>query len=197
MWDRFINRLIDNYIENGSKILDAGCGLGINGITTRLRHHDKNLYIEGCDVYEPYLNIAKKHNIYDRTLNEDVSKMLLHQNKEFDLALGIGVLTHLSKEDGKFFKSQLERIATHVILTGAQHHIHNHNSLQNNPLIKPLEHKSTWSHKDFKGYNMRGFHRKGSSGGSLLDTWLYPSLYTLTAIHPGFTRLTQYLVAWR
>ena len=112
MWDRFINNLIDRYVVDGGKILDAGCGLGINGITTRLRHHDKILYIEGCDVYEPYLNIAKKHNIYDRILNEDVSKMLLHQNKEFDLALGIGVLTHLSKEDGKFFKSQLERIAT-------------------------------------------------------------------------------------
>ena len=203
MWDRFVNGLIDRQLnnyhktDNNIRILDAGCGLGIFGITTRLRHYEKNLYIEGCDIHEPYLEITKKYNIYDKVQTDDVAKMMLYTDKSFDLAIGIGVLTHLEKSEGIFFKSQLERIANHVILTGAQHHIHNHDSLQNNPLIKPLEHKSTWSHKDFKGYNMRGFHRKGSSGGSLLDTWLYPSLYTLTAIHPGFTRLTQYLVAWK
>ena len=197
MWDRFVNNLIDRYVVDGTKILDAGCGLGINGINTRLRHYGKNLYIEGCDVYEPYLDVAKKYNIYDKVQNEDVSKMILHQNKEFDLALGIGVLTHLSRADGRFFKSQLERVANHVILTGAQTHIKDHESLQNNPLIKPLEHKSTWSYKDFRGYNIRGFHRRGSTGGSIIDTWLYPPLYTLTSIHPIFTKLTQYLVAWK
>jgi len=197
MWDRFVNNLIDRYVVDNAKIFDAGCGLGIYGITTRLRHYDKTLYIEGSDIHDPYLEITKKYNIYDKVLSEDVSKMLLHKDKEFDLALGIGVLTHLEKPEGKFFKSQLERVANHVILTGAQHHIHNHTSLQNDSKIDALSHKSTWNYKDFKGYNIRGFHRRGSSGGSLIDTWLYPPLYTLTAIHPIFTKLTQYLVAWK
>ena len=63
MWDRFVNNLIARYVVDNGRILDAGCGLGIYGITTRLRHHDKNLYIKGCDIYEPYLDIAKKYNI--------------------------------------------------------------------------------------------------------------------------------------
>lgn len=197
MWDRFVNNLIDRYVIDNGRILDAGCGLGIYGINTRLRHHDKKLYIKGCDIYEPYLKITKKYNIYDEVLNEDVAKMMLHKDQEYDLAIGIGVLTHLEKSEGIFFKSQLERVAKHVILTGAQKHIHNHTSCQNNPDIDALTHKSTWNYKDFKGYNIRGFHPRGSSGGSLLDTWLYPPLYTLTAMHPIFTKLTQYLVVWK
>ena len=197
MWDRFVNNLIDKYVVDNGRILDAGCGLGIYGINTRLRHYDKNLYIKGCDIYEPYLEITKKYNIYDEVLNEDVAKMMLHKDQEYDLAIGIGVLTHLEKSEGIFFKSQLERVAKHVILTGAQKHIHNHTSLQNDSEIDALSHKSTWSHKDFKGYNIRGFHPRGSSGGSILVTWLYPPLYTLTAMHPIFSRLTQYLVAWK
>ena len=197
MWDRFVNNLIDKYVVDNGRILDAGCGLGIYGITTRLRHHDKNLYIKGCDIYEPYLEITKKYNIYDEVLDEDVARMMLHKDQEYDLAIGIGVLTHLEKSEGKFFKSQLERVANHVILTGAQKHIHNHTSLQNDSEVDALSHKSTWNYKDFKGYNIRGFHPRGSSGGSLSDTWLYPPLYTLTAMHPIFTKLTQYLVAWK
>ena len=204
MWDRFVNNLIDRHISPSSpvrsscyRILDAGCGLGIIGITTRLRHHKKNLYIEGCDIYEPFIEIAKRHNIYDEIRNEDITKMIFHRDKEFDLAIGIGVLAHLSKDDGKFFKTQLERIAHHVILTAPTVHLDNHTSCQNDPNVCELSHKSKWSYKDFKGYNIRGFHRKGSTGGSIIDTWLYPPLYSLTAINPIFTKLTQYLVAWK
>ena len=197
MWDRFVNNLIDKYVRDNAKVFDAGCGLGIVGINTRLRHHKKNLYIEGCDIHEPFIEITKRHNIYDEVRNEDITKMILHKDKEFDLALGIGVLAHLEKSDGEFFKTQLERIAHHVIITAPTIHLHNHTSCQNDPNVSELAHKSTWSHKDFKGYNIRGFHPRGSSGGSLSDTWLYPPLYTLTAIHPIFTKLTQYLVAWK
>ena len=199
MWDRYINRIIDNYINNNNvKILDAGCGLGIYGITTRLRNYKKNnLYIEGLDIYEPFLQITKKHHIYDKVQYEDVSKTLFHKDKEFDLALGIGVLTHLKRADGKFFKAQLERVSKHVILTAPTTLNPHHTSLQNDYLIKPLKHQSVWNYTDFKNYNIRGFHRRGSAGGSLLDTWLYPPLYSLTAIDPIFTKLTQYLVAWK
>ena len=212
MWDRFVNGLIDKQLKDHNsvsgnglhyyRILDAGCGLGINGITTRLRNPDKALHIEGCDIHEPYIEIAKKHNIYDKVQCVDVSRMLLmpgllYKKQEFDLALGIGVLTHLEKSDGKLFKHQLESVAKHVILTGTQTHIHNHKSLQNDPDIPELAHKSTWNYKDFEGYNIRGFHPRGSTGGSIIDTWLYPPLYTLTSIHPIFTKLTQYLVAWK
>ena len=196
MWDRFVNGLIDKHIQNNTKILDAGCGLAINGISTRLRNYEKNPYLVGCDVHKPFLDIAKHHKIYDEIRTEDISKMLFHKEKWFDLALAIGVLTHMEKSEGEFLISQLERISKHIILTAPTTLIQK-NSLQNDISIKSLKHKSTWSYKDFKGYNIRGFHRKGSSGGSLLDTWLYPPLYTLTAINKQFTNLTQYLVVWK
>ena len=163
----------------------------------RLRNYDKNLYIEGADIHEPFLKVVKKYNIYDKIQNEDVSKMILHQNKKFDLALGIGVLAHLEKNEGRFFISQLERVSKHHIITAPTGYIHNHKSLQNDSEIDSLKHKSTWNYKDFKGYNIRGFHYKGSSGGALIDTWLYAPLFTMSAINPIFTKLTQYLVCWK
>ena len=198
MWDRFTYSLMSKYVFPHARVFDAGMGIGLEGYHLRINHFDKELYIEGGDIHKPSLEIAKKiGNAYDKIDVLDVRQPLPYQNNEFDLGLGIAVLAHLEKDEGLSFIKELSRISKHVIISAPTKSTHNHVSINNDPDIEPLAHKSVWSHQDFPDYQIRGFYLQGRTKQTLLDTWLYPPLYTLSAINPWFTKFMQYLVIWK
>ena len=200
MWERFIDGLIAKQIDSGYSILDAGMGIGLLGYTTKLLHYNKAFSLTGIDVWEEGMNVARDMgNAYDHILTHDLEKEKFTQydDNHFDLGVMRGVLAHLTDDGGKFAVKELQRVSKRQILTFPTTMTHQHGkSLMNDPDIEPLAHKSNWQWSDFNDYNLRGFYLKGRTKQTLLDTWTYPLLYSLTAINKRFCSITQYVVAW-
>ena len=199
MWERFIDGLIAKQLDSGYAVLDAGMGIGLLGYTTKLLNYKKAFLLHGCDVWQDGMSVAKEMgNAYNKIFTHDLEiEELPYSDNYYDLAIMRGVLAHLTDEGGKFAVKEIQRVSKRQILTFPTTMTHQHDkSLMNDPDVKPLSHKSNWRWADFEEYNLRGFYLKGRHKQTLLDTWTYPLLYTLTAVNKRFCGLTQYVVAW-
>ncbi|MEM2704401.1 MAG: class I SAM-dependent methyltransferase [Candidatus Bathyarchaeia archaeon] len=79
-------------IENGSKVLDIGCGAGKFGEILRLK---KNCYLVGIEIDEKSANIAKDR--LNKVIIADVEKFPIEELPKnfFDVILFLTVLEHL------------------------------------------------------------------------------------------------------
>lgn len=162
-------RMIDRSAKN---LLDVGCGPGRMGSVIR-RHRD--IYAVGVDAYNPYLEICKSNNSYDKLIQGDVRE-LSFEDKSFDVILCTELIEHLEKAEACELIKKMERIARkQVIITTPvgkyEAHAHDDNDFQ--------EHRSVWRPSEIKkmGYSVRGVGLRNLFGEN--------GVYTHV---PGFTR---------
>jgi cyclopropane fatty-acyl-phospholipid synthase-like methyltransferase len=154
--------------EGTASLLDVGCGRGFIGALCRVYRDPSTLV--GIDVFSPYLESCKKNGLYDEVLRVDLSKSALpFRNRAFEVATGIEVLEHLTREIGLRMLDEIERVATHVVLTTpGQFFVQQ--SYDANPSQRHLSH---WSPRELEA---RGFTARGVGSLSLLRRW--PALAT-------------------
>ena len=93
----------------GKKVLDVGCGKGINGYLIRASRDTRGSKLIGIDVNPEFLNFCKKHNTYDVLLNIRLPK-LPFKDKSIDFVLCTEVIEHLTKSQGIKLLNEIDRI---------------------------------------------------------------------------------------
>lgn len=139
-------------MAGGRNVLDLGCGKN-----SPLQYVHKNLRKVGVDYYSPYLDEAKRKNIHNTYIQEDLTKLTI-DDKSFDYVIFIEVIEHFKKEEGYKIIKDMERIAREkVIITTPNGFLPTSPSSTDNPDEK---HVSGWSVDEFKelGYKVRGFN---------------------------------------
>ena len=202
--ENIVDRHIAKWLKDESKqynIIDAGMGWGKVGFKLRGAYPEHNLRIYGYDVYEPAMNFASElGSAYFEIKKLDLGKgRFPHSDKEVDIGISLGVLAHLTKEEGFHLIEELNRVCKNFVVT-APTVFFQHKSHGNDPDLEPLRHKSWWSPQDFLRFHMhvRGWGIRGRTEKStFLDTFFSPWTYALSAIHPRLSWFSGGLVAWK
>lgn len=144
-------RSFGNLLKRKSPVtmLDIGCG---DGGGTQNLSLPKSFEITGVDIFQPYINIAKKRNLYKRIIKADVRK--LSYKKKYDVVLVSHILEHMSKEDGVKLINKLENITKkRLIIISPIGDILQHDTDGN----KHQVHVSSWSVEDMEklGFNVK------------------------------------------
>lgn len=103
--------LLAKEFDNGSRILDVGCGY-----SSSIRLIRKGSYRVGLDFYKPYILKSKRALIHDDYVLGDVRALPFKPNS-FDCGVAIEVLEHLNKHDGPRMVREMERVAKRITLT--------------------------------------------------------------------------------
>lgn|GEM_PF-1989665 len=202
--ENIVDHHIANWLGDPNKqqvIIDAGMGWGKVGYKLRGGYPEHKLKIYGYDVYEPAMKFAAElGNAYSEIRALDLGKVdFPHSDKVADVGISLGVLAHLTKEEGFHLLKELDRVCKHFIVT-APTVLFQHRSHGNDPNIEPLRHKSFWSAQDFMQSHMhvRGWGiRDRTEKSTFLDTFFSPWTYALSAIHPRLSWFSGGLVAWK
>lgn len=153
------------------KLIDVGCGLGVYGILSRIQldlYFDENFYkklfrkirpekirwettIDAIEGFEDYLDYIPDW-VYDNIIVEDARTALSKiPDNNYNLALALAVIEHLSREEGIEFINNLKRIS-HCIIMSVPKNV----APQFVPDNDFETHRSKWSKEDF--INL-GFHK--------------------------------------
>ena len=173
-------RIFSEWIENGSSVLDIGCGEGHLGqFLIENNHADYT----GCDISEAALEIAKGRGL--KTINLPVDDKLNFPDKSFDYVILSEFLEHIVNSE-EVLKEAM-RIAKLAVLVSIPNSAYWKFRLEllfgSSPkqwVISPKEHLRFWSISDFnKTINSLGFKiekTKASNGKKVLrDIW--PNLF--------------------
>jgi len=135
-------------LSDCESILDLGCGWN-----SPVRHCDAPFKV-GVELFDPYLEEAKKNKIHNQYIKADVTEVEF-KPRSFDAVVMADVLEHLTKEDGYKLLKKMEIWAKKkiIILTPnefIENDLFNGNRLQ--------EHRSGWSVDELKkaGFKVRG-----------------------------------------
>ncbi len=80
---------------NPTKVLDAGCGTGVNILSAQSAGYD----VSGIDYAEDSISFCSKRNL--ENLRQGVIQQLPYEDSEFDLIYSMDVIGSLTPEDGK------------------------------------------------------------------------------------------------
>ena len=94
-------------------ILDVGCGEGYIIKYIKNKYDNKKLYLEGVDLSEDVINIAKKNNPGVKFSKGDIY-CLNYKDNSFDLVLATEVLEHLEKPEEAL--KELRRVSRKYII---------------------------------------------------------------------------------
>jgi len=182
-----VNSAIGNV--NGKSFLDVACGMGIWGFQIRMKWKVK--YLVGIEIWRPYIDFLKKHNIYDELILADVRYMPLKE-KCFDIVCACEILEHLKKDEGFAFLEEIEKLSRGKIVISTPNFPYPQDVSGGNPFQK---HVSFWKSSEIKklGYNVRGvgfsvFNRKIVIFSRLLSGFTYKSF---------FARFSELIVAYK
>lgn len=176
-------------------IVDCGCGKGIWGFLIRsTRDLGKKGKLTGIDINSDYLKICKNHNIYDKLINSDVSKLPI-ENESVDFLICSEVIEHLNKIDGKKFLKEIDRVLKkggRAIITTP--------SVEVSTSIEegPDSHSSIWSANMFKKYGYKVYGMGICISPGINKWYTVPVLalgYMLTPISYFFPSLGGYMIA--
>lgn len=82
-----------NYIKEGSKILDFGCGFG--DLAGFLKKENFDVEYIGCDIYDKFLEVAKQNNKEEKFFKLEFGEKIY---ENFDYILCSGVFNFLYSE---------------------------------------------------------------------------------------------------
>jgi len=109
-------QILDSIPLNCESLVDLGCGRGIIGALCRIYRAPERMV--GVDGFAPYLDFCGAMGFYDELLSLDLRQMPLpFPSAHFQVATCIEVIEHLPKDQGLILLSELERIASCVIVT--------------------------------------------------------------------------------
>ena len=97
---KIVSKLITNNFQNKSigSVLDLGCGTGLFG--EEIHHYCK--YLEGVDLSNLMLNIAKEKNVYNKLSAKDILDYLNSKKLDFDYFVFLDVFIYLGDLDDVF-----------------------------------------------------------------------------------------------
>ncbi len=139
-------------IITGQKVLDIGCGRGINGCLLHGSRDLKGTELIGIEINDNYIKACKEHNIYKRIINHRLPEITL-PDKSIDLVLCIEVIEHLTRKEGLKLLDEIDRVCKSRVILSTP-----------NMFFQTIEgedgdmHKSLWTIKDFRsrGYKVYG-----------------------------------------
>lgn len=82
------------------RILDAGCGTGLCG--KYLKKYAKFRGLDGVDISEKMLEVARRKKLYTRIYNQDLNKFLASHENKYDLINAADVFTYFGELGGLF-----------------------------------------------------------------------------------------------
>lgn len=91
------------------KIVDLGCGKGINGFLIRLSRYLQNAQMIAMEINEDYIEFCKKYNLYDQIIKKSLP-ILPFKEKDINLILCTEVIEHLTKKDGLKLLDEIDRV---------------------------------------------------------------------------------------
>jgi hypothetical protein len=152
-----ITLLIDKSAES---ILDVGCGQGLPMELIKMRMSPKKTV--GVDLFEPYIEEARKTKIHDEYVIADVRKLPFKKNS-FDVVICLQVLEHQKKKDAIKMLKKMEQIAKKQVIVATPIGEMYHPAVDDNILQM---HQSEFTEKDFKkyGYNTLKWGRRSLFG---------------------------------
>jgi SAM-dependent methyltransferase len=167
--------------------LDVGCGKG-EPMAFLNRH--KRFKVIGIDIFEPYLEEAKRRKVYHALILGDV-RHLPFKDRSFDVAMSLEVLEHLEEDDGERLVAELERVAREQILLTTPVGSYRQQPYDRNPY---QEHKYIWSPRELKarGYKVRGVGLRGMGGEESWVSHLPPLLKPLSYLIYSFGTAFSY-----
>jgi len=183
----------------GYTVLDVGCGRGKWGYLIRVQWwctkdgkvENEPEYLVGVDVYLPFLETVKRHQVYDDVILCDAAR-LPFKNHSFDSVLASDILEHLPKEKGKSLLFNIDRISRRTAVITTPHFVRKRPGHLCPEGYNPYEaHLSNWSIKKLRslGYVVFG------AGFLLLSLFSARLNALLTPISHMFPTLSAHLVA--
>lgn len=176
---------------SGKRVLDVGCGIGGIGFLLRRLPGGDEAHLVGVDGWEPYLEFARRFNIYDELHLVDLAS---YSPEPFDIILAVEVLEHLEKEQGLRLLDRLEHAAREILLVTTPNGDDKRGPVANVPLEA---HRSVWHAWEFRqrGYRVRGlgfrWSRKEKASGRMgLALW-----YVMTPLSLRFPTLADSILA--
>jgi 2-polyprenyl-3-methyl-5-hydroxy-6-metoxy-1,4-benzoquinol methylase len=135
---------------NAASILDVGCGFN-----SYVQFLDKKMYRVGVDLFDPYIEKAKKAGIHNEYFKQDVRSLGNFKDKSFDIVYSSDVIEHLTKEEGLAMLAEMERIAKKRVIVSTPNGHRHQETYDENELQK---HNSAWSANEFRklGFSVVG-----------------------------------------
>lgn len=90
--ESLINIFVDMFRINGSRIIDVGCGTGL--ITEHLNTNKYQIEVDGLDLSQEMLDIAKKRGYYTHLYQKNVYLIDESVERTYDFAISSGMFTH-------------------------------------------------------------------------------------------------------
>ena len=134
-----------------STVLDLGCGY-----KSPIQYCNVPFSV-GVDLHDPYLKIAKEKGIHSEYIKADILELELAP-KSFDAVIALGVIEHMTKEDGYKLITKMETLGSKKIIIITSNGYLFQDGYDGNPL---QEHKSGWSTEEFRDQGFRVYGEKG------------------------------------
>jgi SAM-dependent methyltransferase len=135
-------------LGNSRTVLDIGSG---NGGLMSVVNFDHKYTVDGIEIFDPYIKLAKKTGVYRRIIRLDISK-LNPENKSYDCVLCSQLIEHLDKNESLKLIDKMGKIARRLVVIGTPNGWIKQEIWENNIHQK---HKSGWSKDDLLKLNYR------------------------------------------
>ncbi|MFX1387170.1 MAG: oligosaccharide flippase family protein, partial [Promethearchaeota archaeon] len=147
------NSELERAITGCKSILDVGCGSD-----SPIKQFSKKLYCVGVDMYEPWLDKAKKLKIHNEYYKMNVLKIdEKFEENSFDCVIALDLIEHLTKKEGIVLLEKMKKIAKKRVIIFTPNEFVSQRVIDDNPWEI---HKSGWNVKEMKqrGYNVIGIN---------------------------------------
>ncbi len=88
-------------VDLRSKVLDLGCGTGLSG----LAFHDISDHLTGVDLSEKMIDAAKKKEIYNRLVVDEIDHFLVNEDERYNLLIAADVLNYIGELETLFIQT--------------------------------------------------------------------------------------------
>jgi predicted TPR repeat methyltransferase len=144
-------------------VIDLGCGDG-RILEYCFAGKIPKLDYTGVDLYDDYLDCAKRKNIYKTIIKQDLTKKKWKQidSKKYDLVFCSQVIEHFDKKVGEQLLNKIEQLAKKRIVVATPNGFNHFDPFEKKAMNKYesnlQKHRSGWHISDFtkRGYKVYG-----------------------------------------